>query len=58
MLTSSAKRLFSEVPAGPANGLDHDCVIALDNVLTIPSHGLGRTIGFLHPRQEHDRAMP
>lgn len=56
-ITSTVKGLSSEVPVGPANGLDHECAVALDNVLTIPSHALGRTIGFLHPRQERDLAM-
>lgn len=51
-ITTTVKGLSSEVPAGPANGLDHDCVISLDNVLTIPTNLLGRTIGFLTPEQE------
>ncbi|GAB3707303.1 type II toxin-antitoxin system PemK/MazF family toxin [Mariniluteicoccus flavus] len=51
-ITSTVKSLASEVPVGRANGLDHDSVVSLDNVLTIPVAALGRTIGFLHPAQE------
>jgi mRNA interferase MazF len=40
------------VPVGVRNGLDHECVVALDNVVTIPSALLGRTIGFLADDQE------
>lgn len=51
-ITSTVKGLSSEVPVGPAEGLDHDCAISLDNVLTIPSSRLGRTLGPLSPAQE------
>lgn len=51
-ITSTVKGLSSEVPVGPANGLDHDCVASIDNVLTIPAAALGRTIGFLDAAQE------
>ena len=51
-ITSTVKGLSSEVPLGPANGLDHDSAIALDNVVTIPAPLLGRTIGFLTEAQE------
>ena len=37
---------------GPAERLDHACAISLDNVLTIPSSRLGRTLGLLSPAQE------
>ena len=46
------KGLSTEVPVGPANGLDHDCVVSCDNVQTIPATSLGQTVGFLHPGQE------
>ena len=36
----------------PTPWLDHACAISLDNVLTIPSSRLGRTLGFLSPAQE------
>lgn len=51
-ITSTAKGLSSEVPVGPENGLDHECVVALDNVLTVPASNLGRTIGYLTAPQE------
>ncbi|NLG22123.1 MAG: type II toxin-antitoxin system PemK/MazF family toxin [Actinomycetales bacterium] len=51
-VTSTVKGLFSEVPVGPHNGLDHDCAISVDNTLTIPVTALGRTIGYLDDDQE------
>ena len=51
-ITSTVKGLSSEVPVGPENGLDHDGVIALDNVLTVPVDRLGRLVGFLRADQE------
>lgn len=51
-ITSTIKGLSSEVPVGPANGLDHECAVSLDNVLTIPARHLGATIGYLTPAQE------
>ncbi|QXT64018.1 hypothetical protein [Tessaracoccus palaemonis] len=50
--SSTAKGLSSEVAVGPANGLDQDSVISLDNVVTIPASLLGRTIGYLTSEQE------
>lgn len=51
-ITTTIKGLSSEVPVGPRNGLSQDCVISLDNVLTIPVDLLGRSIGFLTSEQE------
>ncbi|MCE1173699.1 MAG: type II toxin-antitoxin system PemK/MazF family toxin [Propionibacteriales bacterium] len=51
-ITSTIKGLSSEVPVGPANGLDHAAAISVDNVVTIPTRLLGRTIGFLNAEQE------
>ncbi|MDQ1249663.1 MAG: mRNA interferase MazF [Actinomycetota bacterium] len=51
-ITTTIKGLSSEVRVGPANGLDHDCVISLDNVLTVPVSALGRSVGFLDDEQE------
>lgn len=51
-ITSTVKGLSSELPVGPVNGLDHDCAVSLDNVLTVPSSSLGRTIGYLTADQE------
>lgn len=51
-ITSVVKGLSSEVPVGRSNGLDHDCVASVDNVLTIPVTAVGRHIGFLSGTQE------
>ena len=55
-ITSTIKGLSSEVPVGRSNGLDHDGVISLDNVVTVPGKLLGRTIGFLTYAQEAELA--
>lgn len=52
-ITSTVRGLSSEVVVGLRNGLDHDSVVNLDNILTIPATDLGRQVGFLHPDQEH-----
>jgi len=44
--------LATELPVGPANGLDHDSVINLDNVFTVDQGSLGRRVGFLLDDQE------
>lgn len=51
-ITSTIKGLSSEVPVGPLNGLDHDSVMSIDNVLTIPASALGRSLGVLTTEQE------
>ncbi|MFN2344989.1 MAG: type II toxin-antitoxin system PemK/MazF family toxin [Dermatophilaceae bacterium] len=51
-ITTTIKGLSSEVRVGPENGLDQDCVISLDNVLTVPVSTLGRAIGYLRVEQE------
>jgi mRNA interferase MazF len=55
-ITTTIKGLSSEVRVGPANGLDHDCVVALDNVMTVPVDLLGRTVGYLSAKQEVELA--
>ena len=52
LITSRVRGLSTEVPVGPANGLDQDSVISCDHVHTIPADALGRRIGFLLPEQE------
>ncbi len=56
-ITTTVKGLSSELPVGPANGLEAECAVSLDNVLTVPVRTLGRVIGWLHPRQERDLAV-
>ena len=51
-IATTVKGLSSEVRVGGSNGLDHDCAISLDNVITVPTALLGRTIGFLSEEQE------
>ena len=51
-ITSTIRGLSSEIAVGPANGLDHQCVVSLYNVLTVPVATLGRTVGYLHADQE------
>lgn len=51
-ITSTVKGLTSELRLGPHNGLDHECVAALDNTVTISRDALGKVIGFLLPQQE------
>jgi mRNA interferase MazF len=51
-ITTTIRGLSTEVPLGPANGLDHDCVISCDNIVTVPKNVLGRLIGYLLPAQE------
>ncbi|HTA11672.1 MAG TPA: type II toxin-antitoxin system PemK/MazF family toxin [Streptosporangiaceae bacterium] len=51
-ITTTIRGLSTEVPLGPANGLDYPCVISCDNIVTVPKSALGRQIGFLLPAQE------
>jgi len=54
-ITSTARGLPSEVPVGSQNGLDHESVVSLDNMVTIRTEELGRLIGYLTAVQ--DRAV-
>lgn len=56
-ITSTVWGLSTEVAVGLRNGLDHDSVVSLDNIVTIPVADLGRQLGFLHPDQEHALTM-
>jgi mRNA interferase MazF len=51
-ITSTVRGLSTEVPVGARNELEHESVISLDNVTTIPASNLGRQIGWLLPDQE------
>jgi mRNA interferase MazF len=53
-VTTAIRGLSTEVPVGPANGLDHPSVISCDNIVTVPVSALGRKIGYLLPSQEAD----
>ena len=51
-ITSRVRGLRTEVPVGPRNGLDHESVVNLDNITTVPVVLLGRQVGFLFEDQE------
>src|SRR5664280_1205207 len=51
-IPSTIPGLSTEVPVGPANGLDHDSVVSCDNIVTVPVSALGRQLGFLLAEQE------
>ena len=51
-ITTTIRGLSTEVPVGPANGLEHRCVISCDHIVTVPKNALGRQIGHLLPAQE------
>jgi mRNA interferase MazF len=51
-ITTTVRGLSTEVQVGPANGLDHPCVVSCDNLVTVPATTLGRQLGFLLPAQE------
>ena len=51
-ITTTVRGLSTEIPVGPANGLDYPCVVSCDNVVTVPQSTLGRQIGYLLPAQE------
>jgi mRNA interferase MazF len=51
-ITGRIRGLTTELPVGVANGLDHDSVVSLDNVVTIAVADLGHQIGRLLPDQE------
>jgi mRNA interferase MazF len=51
-ITTTVRGLSTEVPVGPANGLDHACVVSCDNIVTVLKSALGRQIGYLLPAQE------
>ena len=53
-ITSTARGLRSEVVVGRRNGLDHDSVINLDSIATVPRDVLVRPIGMLLEDQERD----
>lgn len=53
-ITTTIRGLSTEVPVGPGNGLNDECVVSLDNVQTIPAEHLGHRIGWLLPGQEPD----
>ena len=55
-ITSTVRGLSTEVSVGPANGLDRESVISLDNVATIDRSTLGPIVGYLTASQERELA--
>jgi mRNA interferase MazF len=55
-ITTTTKGLSSEVRVGPANGLNAEGMVSLDNVLTVSIDSLGRTVGYLTSGQEEQLA--
>jgi mRNA interferase MazF len=53
-ITSTVRGLRSEVLVGQRNGLDHDSVVNLDSIATVPREALLRPIGALVEDQEHE----
>jgi len=51
-ITSNVRGLSTEIPVGPANGLDDARVVSCDNIVTVPRSARGRQIGYLLPAQE------
>ncbi|MGH3468030.1 MAG: type II toxin-antitoxin system PemK/MazF family toxin, partial [Thermocrispum sp.] len=51
-ITSTVRGLSTEVPVGPANGLESASVISCDNVQTIRRESIGRHLGYLFEGQE------
>jgi mRNA interferase MazF len=51
-ITSTIRGLSTEIPVGPANGLDHACVVSCDNIVTVLVTSLGPQVGFLLDEQE------
>ena len=51
-ITTTIRGLSTEVPVGPANGLDQDSVVSCDNIVTVPAAAVGRQIGVLLAAQE------
>ncbi len=51
-ITTTVRGLSTEVPVGPANGLDQNSVVSCDNIVTVLKSTLGRNIGYLLPAQE------
>lgn len=55
-ITSTIRGITSEVPVGPRNGLDHDCVVSCDSITTVRKEAVGDTLGLLFDDQEPDLA--
>lgn len=59
LVTSTFHGHVAEVGLGPAEGLDHDCALNCDNLITLPKDVLVRRRGQLGPDKlaQFDRAL-
>ena len=55
-ITSTVRGITSEIPVGPRNGLDHECVVSCDNITTVRREAVGDTLGLLFDDQEPELA--
>lgn len=53
-ITRTVRGLRSEVIVGQRNGLEHDSVVNLDSITTVPRKALVRPLGGLLEEQEYD----
>ena len=53
-LTRTARGIRTEVTLRPADGVPTDCVISLDNIITVPQSLVDRRIASLSPRKMSD----
>ncbi len=51
LITSTVRDLPTEVPVGRAHGLDHECVINCDNIVTVSKDAFLRYRGHLGPEE-------
>ena len=51
-LTTISRGFATEVPVGPASGLEARCVVSCDNIVTVRASALGLQVGALLPSQE------
>ena len=53
-ITTTVRGLSTEVPVGPANGLEQRSVVACDHIVTIPKATLASQVGVLLDAQEQE----
>lgn len=51
-ITTTIRGIATEVPVGPRNGLDEECVVSCDNITTVRQAVVGDTIGVFFDDQE------
>ena len=56
-ITTSSRGLATEVPVGPANGLNQHSVVVCDNIGTVDVSCVGKLLGFLLVSQEQQLSV-